>query len=227
MRKHWWKILAYLALLCICTAGFLVKVPILEGRLQQSVRNTFFHVPMWFGMMIFYVVSVIYSIMYLASPKTGNDYKALEFARVGTLYCILGLITGAVWATYQWGDASIWKSDPKLIGAAISLLIYLAYFVLRGSIVDADNRAKISAVYNIFAFAMLFPTIWILPRMSESLHPGGQGANGNPGLNPNDSAAIISTFLWIGVLGWTLTGVWITNLRVRLHFIIEKRVNNG
>jgi heme exporter protein C len=225
--KNWWKILAYLSLLCICTLGFLVKVPVLEGRLQESVRNTFFHVPMWFGMMIFYIVSVVYSIMYLSSPKPGNDYNALEFARMGTVFCILGLITGAVWANYQWGDASIWKSDPKLIGAAVALLIYLAYFVLRGSIVDVDSRAKIGAVYNVFAFAMLFPTIWILPRMTESLHPGGQGANGNPGLNPNDSAAVITTFLWIGVLGWTLTGVWITTLRVRLHYIIEKRANNG
>ena len=224
--KNWWKILAYLSLLCICTVGFLIKVPILEGRLQQSVRSTFFHVPMWFGMMIFYTVSVVYSILYLVSPKIKNDYNALEFARIGTVYCILGLTTGAVWATYQWGDASVWKSDPKLIGAAIALLIYLAYFVLRGSIVDIDNRAKISAVYNVFAFAMLFPTIWILPRTAESLHPGGLGAQGNPA-NPNDSAPVISIFLLIGTIGWTLLGVWITNLRVRLHFIIEKRTNNG
>ena len=81
---------------------------------------------MWFGMMIFYTVSVVYSILYLVSPKIKNDYNALEFARMGTVYCILGLATGAVWATYQWGDASVWKSDPKLIGAAIALLIYLA-----------------------------------------------------------------------------------------------------
>lgn len=227
MRKYWWKILAYLLLLCICTEGFLVKVPTLDDRLQQSIRNTFFHVPMWFSMMIFYIVSVIYSIKYLRTPKHSNDDYALEFTRIGAVYCILGLITGAVWATYQWGDPSIWKSDPKLIGAALSLLIYLAYFVLRGSIVDPDNRARIGAVYNIFAFAMLFPTIWILPRMTESLHPGGQGSEGNPGLNPNDASRNVTLFLWIGVAGWTLLGVWITNLRVRLHFIIEKKLNNG
>jgi len=223
MRKYWWKILAYLLLLCICTEGFLVKVPVLDDRLQQSIRNTFFHVPMWFSMMIFYTVSVIHSINYLRKPQQKFDNYAVEYARVGVIYCILGLITGAIWATYQWGDPAIWKSDPKLIGAALSLLIYLAYFVLRGSLVDPTNKARISAVYNIFAYAMIFPTIWILPRMTESLHPGGQGAEGNPGLNPNDASRNVTIFMWMAVAGWTLLGVWITTLRVRLHFIIEKK----
>jgi len=215
--------LAYLLLLTVCTEGFLVKVPVLEGRLQQSVRNTFFHVPMWFGMMIFFTVSVVYALLYLYKQKPGYDHYALEFARTGTVFGILGLITGAIWANYQWG--SPWSGDPKQNGAAVAILIYLAYFVLRGSINDIDKRHKISAVYNIFAYAMLFPTIWILPRMTESLHPGGMGAEGNPGLNPNDSAPAVTSFMWIGVAGWTLLGVWITTLRIRLQFLIEKKLH--
>ncbi len=215
--------MAYLLLLTVCTEGFLVKVPVLEGRLQQSVRNTFFHVPMWFGMMIFFTVSVVYALLYLYKQKPGYDHYALEFARTGTVFGILGLITGAIWANYQWG--SPWSGDPKQNGAAVAILIYLAYFVLRGSINDIDKRHKISAVYNIFAYAMLFPTIWILPRMTESLHPGGMGAEGNPGLNPNDSAPAVTSFMWIGVAGWTLLGVWITTLRIRLQFLIEKKLH--
>ena len=45
-----------------------------------------------------------------------------------------------------------------------------------------DKRAKIAAVYNVFACAMLIPTLWIIPRMVESLHPGGQGVEGNPAI---------------------------------------------
>jgi len=225
IRTSWWKILAYLLLLCTCTFGFLVKVPVLDGRLQQSVRNTFFHVPMWFGMMIFFTVSVIYAVKYLSSQNPSDDNYAVEFARTGTIFGILGTITGAVWANYQWG--SPWNGDPKQNGAAIAILIYLAYFVLRGSMNDLDKRYRISAVYNIFAFAMLFPTLWILPRMTESLHPGGQGSEGNPGLNPNDSSPAVTSFMWIGVAGWTLLGVWITTLRVRLNFITEKKLNNA
>ena len=52
-------------------------------------------------------------------------------------------------------------------------LYYLGSFILQH---DEEKKMRISAVYNIFAFFMLFPTLWILPRLTESLHPGGQGS---------------------------------------------------
>jgi heme exporter protein C len=154
------------------TAGFLIKVPHV-GNLYESIRNLFFHVPMWFGMMVLFIVSVIYALKYLRNPTVKNDVYSVEYAKTGMLFGVLGLITGATWANYTWGEP--WSNDPKQILAAIALLIYAAYFVLRNSIPDIDKRAKIGAVYNIFACAMLIPTLWIIPRLVESLHPGGQG----------------------------------------------------
>ena len=63
---------------------------------------------------------------------------------------LLGYATGAIWASYTWADpnnpayasfGSIVR-EPKLIGAAMALLIYFAYFVLRSSIPDLDKRAQ-------------------------------------------------------------------------------------
>jgi heme exporter protein C len=111
--------------------------------------------------------------------------------------------------------------EPKLIGAAIALLIYAAYFILRGSISDMDQRARVAAVYNIFAFAMLFPSIWIIPRLRPSLHPGQEG---NPALNFNDIDARMRMVFYPAVLGWTLLGFWIANLRIRYNILIEKKM---
>jgi heme exporter protein C len=222
IRQHWWKILSFVLLMYTCIWGFLVPIPVLDGRLQQSVRNLFFHAPMWFAMMTLFTVSVIYAIKYLGSQNSRHDTFAAEYARSGIVFGILGLITGAIWANYQWGKP--WSGDPKQNGAAIALLIYLAYFVLRGSMTDVDKRSRISAVYNIFAYAMLFPTIWILPRMTESLHPGGLGSEGNPALNPNDTSPEMEMVFWPAVIGWTLLGVWITTLRIRLSIIAEKKL---
>jgi heme exporter protein C len=222
IRQYWWKILSFVLLMYTCIWGFLVPIPVLDGRLQQSVRNLFFHAPMWFAMMTLFTVSVIYAIKYLRSQNPAHDTYAVEYARGGIVFGILGLITGAIWANYQWGKP--WSGDPKQNGAAIALLIYLAYFVLRGSMTDVDKRSRISAVYNIFAYAMLFPTIWILPRMTESLHPGGMGSEGNPALNPNDTSPEMEMVFWPAVIGWTLLGVWITTLRIRLRIITEKKL---
>ncbi len=224
LRSTWWKMLAVIMLAVAFTAGFLIKVPQI-GNLYQSIRNLFFHVPMWFGMMTLLTVSVVYAIKYLLNPTSQNDIYSAEYAKMGVLFGVLGIVTGAIWANYTWGEP--WSNDPKQILAAVALLIYAAYFILRNSIPDMDKRAKIAAVYNVFACAMLIPTLWIIPRMVESLHPGGQGVEGNPGVNGKDLDPIMRMVFWPAVVGWTLLGVWITTLKIRVSLITEKKFANA
>ncbi|HMH22047.1 MAG TPA: cytochrome c biogenesis protein [Puia sp.] len=217
LRQSWWKILCVALLLYTITAGFLGGVPA-RPILHETIRNLYFHVAMWMSMMIFFIISVIYSIKYLRTGSLLADIYALEYAKVGIVFGILGVLTGSMWAGFTWG--AFWSNDPKQLGAVVALLIYLAYLVLRNSMTDMDKRARIGAVYNIFAFAMLFPTIWIIPRMMESLHPGGLG--GNPAFNNLDSRMRL-IFYPFAVPGWTLLGVWITSLRIRLQLLQEQR----
>ena len=216
LRQNWWKILCLLLLIYTITAGFLGGVPA-KPILNETIRNLYFHVAMWFSMMVFFIISVIYSVKYLRTNNHIFDIYALEYAKAGIVFGILGLTTGSIWARYTWG--AFWSNDPKQLGAVIALLIYLAYLVLRNSMTDIDRRARIGAVYNIFAFAMLFPTIWIIPRMVESLHPGGMG---NPALDTHDIDSRMRVVFWPGAVpGWTLLGVWITTLRIRLQLLAE------
>lgn len=192
--------------------------------LAETIRNLYFHVCMWFGMMILFTASVVYAIKYLRSQNLRDDIYSANFARVGILFGVLGYATGYLWANYTWTEyatsGQILK-EPKLLGAAIALLVYFAYLVLRGSLTDIDKRAKISAVYAIFAYAMLFPTIWILPRLMESLHPG---KGGNPALNFKDSDARLRMVFYPAIIGWTLLGVWISSLKIRLDLLKEKSI---
>lgn len=225
MRQYWWKILSIVLLIYTFIAGFLVPLPYetayLNSNLYESMRNFFFHVPMWFSQLGLITISLVYSIMYLRKPNPIYDIYATEFARTGTVFGVLGLITGAIWANYTWGAA--WSNDPKQIGAAIALLIYVAYFVLRNSMPDLDKRARVAGVYNIFAYFIYIPMILILPRLTESLHPGGQGSEGNPGMGGNSLDAKLRLVFWPAVLGWVLLGTWISTLRLRVRLIEEKK----
>lgn len=182
---------------------------------------------MWFAMMILFTVSVVQAVKYLRTNNLKHDNLSRQYAVVGIIFGVLGYCTGMIWASFTWADPNNAASasfgeiakDPKLIGAAIGLLIYFAYLVLRDSITDLDKKARISAVYNIFAFAFLFPSIWIIPRLLESLHPGGQG---NPALNPQDVDPRMRLVFYPAVIGWTLLGVWIVSIKVRLHQLQEK-----
>ncbi|MGZ3838267.1 MAG: cytochrome c biogenesis protein CcsA [Flavisolibacter sp.] len=228
MNKWWWKIVCILLLVYTVTAGLLMKVP-RKPIIQESIRNLYFHVCMWFCMMILFTISVVHAVKYLRNNQLRSDVLSRQYAVVGIVFGVLGYSTGAIWASFTWADpnSSSFASfgaiakDPKLIGAAIALLIYFAYLVLRDSINDIDKRARVSAVYNIFAFAFLFPSIWIIPRLLDSLHPGGQG---NPALNPKDIDARMRMVFYPAVIGWTLLGVWIVSLKVRLQVLKEKTV---
>jgi heme exporter protein C len=209
--KNWWKLVTVALLLYATIAGFLGDVPRL-AILNESIRNLYFHVPMWFGMLTILGVSVVYSIKYLNNPTLKNDIVAKEAANVGILYGILGLLTGMTWARFTWG--AWWVNDPKLNGAAIGMLIYFAYLVLRSSFAEQQQRARISAVYNIFAFVTLVPLLFILPRLTDSLHPGN---GGNPGFGAYDLDSNMRMVFYPAVLGWIGLGIWILNLRVRLE----------
>lgn len=217
MKLSWWKLLCIVLLSYVVIAGFLMGVP-RKAILNETIRNIYFHVPMWFGMMTLCGVSVYHSIRYLRKPDMLSDIKATSYAATGMLYGVLGIITGAIWAKYTWGKP--WSNDIKQVGSAIALLIYAAYFVLRNSIPDLDKRARVGAVYNIFAFVMLLPALWIIPRMMESLHPGGMG---NPGADPRDMDARMRLIFWpAAVPGFIILGLWISSLTVRVRKIEDK-----
>jgi len=211
MKLQWWKILAIVLLVYTIIAGFLTDVPRL-AILHESIRNLYFHVTMWFTMIIIMLVSLIYGIKYLGSQKTEHDIVAEETAKTGVVFGILGIISGSVWAKFTWG--AWWVNDAKLNGAAATLLVYFAYLLLRNSIEDREKRARISAVYSIFAYSMMIVFILILPRLTVSLHPGN---GGNPGFSSYDLDNTMRLVFYPAIIGWTLLAVWIAEVRVRIH----------
>jgi heme exporter protein C len=220
LKHWWWKVLAGALLVYTLTAGLLLDAPRLP-ILNETIRALHFHVPMWFGMLGLLLLSVIYSIRYLRTGELRLDRYAVELANAGLIFGILGILTGMFWAYYTWGD--YWSNDPKQNASAIGLLIYLAYFVLRSSFEDDHQRARISSVYNIFAFAALVPLLFILPRLTSSLHPGN---GGNPGFNAYDLDSKLRVIFYPAVIGWFLMGLWLAKLRVRRRLVQDKLEEN-
>nr|MBI1228496.1 ABC transporter permease [Cytophagales bacterium] len=216
MKATWWKVLAVALLAYTLIAGLLADVPRLP-ILNETVRALYFHVSMWFSMVIMLTVGVVYSIKYLRNGRLEDDDMALEFTNGAILFGVIGIATGSLWAKFTWG--AYWTNDPKLNAAAIGLLMYFAYLILRNSLTDIFQRAKISAVYSIFAYAAFIPLIFILPRLTDSLHPGN---GGNPGFNAYDMDSQLRMVFYPAVIGWALLGTWVSTLRVRYRRLARK-----
>lgn len=219
MHKTWWKILASIFVIYTTIGGLLFSVPRL-AILNETIRNLYFHVPMWFAMIVLFSISVFYSIKNLASQNEIDDIRAVESANTGILFGILGLITGAIWAKFTWGQ--FWSFDPKQNFAAISILLYFAYFILRNAIDEEQKRAKIAAIYNIFAFPIMVVLLFVLPRLQDSLHPGN---GGNPGFNSYDLDSRMRMVFYPACIGWILIGYWVYTLRFRIKLLENKQIS--
>ncbi len=190
--------------------GEIPRLPILE----ESIRNLFFHVPLWFAMVALMGGSAWYSVRALrenASPL--EDVQAYSLAQVGMLFGILGLATGSVWARFTWG--AWWTPDPKLNAALVATMIYAAYFFLRSSINDESKKVRLSASFNILAFFTFLLLIFVYPRLKQSsLHPG---VGGNPAFNAYELDFKLRLVFYPACLGWILTGTWIASLTYRYN----------
>jgi len=213
LKNNWWKLLGVFLILYSIIAGFLIDVPDLP-IIRQSIRNLFFHVVMWFSMMVMFGTSLARSLRYLSTFDMKHDVYAIQSVNVGLFFGIMGIVTGMEWANFTWGTP--WTNDPQLNGAAITILAYFAYLVLRRSIDEENKRARIGAVYNIFAFVMLIVFIGILPKLaSGSLHPGAGGSASTV----NSLDFTMRLVFYPAIAGWIIVGFWLIGIRVKMDFI--------
>lgn len=199
-----------------------LTLPYIVG-LEERARLIFFHVPMSWVATVAYLISMIFAVLFMRKRSLEYDTRSMAAASVGTLYAVLATITGAVWARFNWG--SFWNWDPRETSIFLLLLVYFAYFLLRGSIEDPVRRARLSSAYSIVAFVTVPFLVFILPRLMPGLHPGSaDDVNAGPLLSPKSDAINVTKQLLFGLslFSFTLIFFWIMSLRVRLEALIRQ-----
>jgi heme exporter protein C len=98
------------------------------------------------------------------------DLESYTAVHMGTIFGVLTLVTGSIWARTSWG---VWWSwgDKQLVLFLVLFLFYSAYFMLRYSVDPGPRRARMSAVYALFG-VVLIPISFLAIRLADSLiHP--------------------------------------------------------
>ena len=183
-----------------------------QPNILESIRNLLWHVPMWFAMFFVMGIGFVASLAQLRTGKVNWDHRAEAAVRTGLVFGLLGLATGSLWARWTWG--AWWVSDPQLNGALVTVLLYSGYMVLRAAMAEDERTGRIAAVYNVFAFVMLVILLMVLPRYTESLHPG---KDGNPGFNSYDLDNSLRAVFYPAVIGWGALCYWMYTLRLRMN----------
>ncbi|GAC1356661.1 MAG: cytochrome c biogenesis protein CcsA [Herpetosiphon sp.] len=151
------------------TAAMFLLVPAQRG-LGNTGRIIIFHIPTAWLSTFAFLISAIWSAMYLWKRRPSDDDRAVAAVEQGMVFTVLATVTGAIFAKVVWG--AFWNWDPRQTSILVLLLIYGAYFALRSAIDDPERRRQLAAAYALFAFATAPFLTFVVPRLAEStLHP--------------------------------------------------------
>ena len=202
------KILLTLWMTAMIVAAFLYAGAA-AGFPGQTSRILFFHVPQAWVATLSFLLSMVASCMYLARRNVKSDHLALSAAELGLLFCILATASGSIFAKATWG--SYWNWDPRQTSIVILLMIYGAYLALRSAVSDPDKKRVFAAVYSILAFVTVPFLVFVVPRITTSLHPEDTMNPAKPGMDPKTMKVFLgSLFAYTGLF------VWMLRLRIRL-----------
>jgi heme exporter protein C len=207
-----------LVLLAVSTYFALVKAPteMVMGNVQ---RVFYFHIgTAWTALLGFLFASVL-SIVYLVKKDLKWDRYQVAAIEVSLVFFLITIVLGSIWARPAWN--TWWTWDPRLTTAAITELVYLAYFMLRQGIDDPDRRARFGAVYALIG-GISAPITFYAIRLFRTIHPvvvagGNPEAQGAFAMTPT-----MLTAMFMALIAFTVIFIDLYWNRIRLGDLEDK-----
>jgi heme exporter protein C len=175
-----------------------------EASMGVVQKIFYFHVPAAYSMYLGAAVCFVGSAGYLARGTRQWDAVAKAGAEVAVMMGMMVLISGPLWAMKAWGVA--WTWDPRLTTSMLSVLIYVAYVLLRSFTGDGDAERKFAAALGVLGAANL-PIIHYSVQKWGGNHPKVITTGGGGLQHPDMKLALTLGFISFTLLAITL--VWI------------------
>ncbi len=201
--------LGFYVLLGITAALFAVTIQLVflvapvEKTMGIVQKIFYFHAPSAYAMYLGAGACFVGSAGYLYTQKAAWDAMARAGAEVAIAMGLMVMITGPLWGAKAWG--AYWTWDPRLTTSLLSLLLYVAYIVLRAFAGDGEGERKFAAALGILGAANL-PIIHISVRKWGGNHPevvtGKGGGLGDPRMLLTFFAGLLCFTLLTALLVW-------------------------
>ena len=192
-----------------------IYVAPIDAMQGEIFRIIFYHVPSASVAFLFFAISLLGSIGYLAYRRSHPEWAqvadawALAGAEVGVVFCTVVLTTGPLWGRRAWGIW--WTWDARLTTTLVLWLIYVSYLLLR-RFAAGPQVQTLAAVLGIFG-ALDVPIVYMSNRWWRTQHPAPVfgGAEGS-GMDKS----MVGPFLW-NMLAWMMWGIFVLILRYNVE----------
>ncbi|GAB4542743.1 MAG: cytochrome c biogenesis protein [Anaerolineales bacterium] len=214
------QILDYVSVLVLAISTYLALIYAPTEAVMGNVQRVFyFHIgTAWVGLLGF-IIAAIAGIAYLVSKNMAWDRFGVAAVEVSTVFFFITIALGSIWARPAWN--TWWTWDPRLTTAAVTELIYIAYFMLRAGIEDPEKRARFGAVYSLLG-GLSAPITFMVIRLFRTIHPvviGSQSAAAQGGFS---MTADMKVAFFFALFAFTVIFVDMLWHRIRLGSLQEK-----
>jgi heme exporter protein C len=214
------KILDILALIMLGVSTYfaLIKAPT-ELVMGQVQRVFYFHLGTAWTALLGFLFASILSVIYLVTKDLKWDRYQVAAIEVSLVFFLITIVLGSIWARPAWN--TWWTWDPRLTTAAVTELVYIAYFMLRQGIDDPDRRARFGAVYALLG-GISAPITFFAIRLYRTIHPvviAGSNPEAEGGFS---MTADMRTAMFVALIAFTVIFIDLYWNRIRLGDLQDK-----
>jgi len=222
----------FAGLLLLTAATFVAAIDVIFFRapIEKTMgivqKVFYFHVPAAYSMYLGAAACFVGSVGYLLRPSSFWNALGQAGAEAAVVFGAIVLTTGPLWAAKAWGY--FWTWDPRLTTALLSVLIYVAYLVLRGFTGDGEGERRFAAALGVLGAANL-PIIHFSVQKWSGQHPTVITGKGGGLQHPDMKLALTLGFgaftCFVIMLLWTR--IRIELLKSRLEAAEEDALDLG
>jgi heme exporter protein C len=206
-------------ILLLVSAYIALFVAPTEAVMGDVQRVFYFHIGTAWTALLGFILAAVFSVIYLVTKNLTWDRLQVAAIEVSLVFFLITIVLGSIWARPAWN--TWWTWDPRLTTAAITELIYIAYFMLRQGIDDPDRRARFGAVYALIG-GLSAPITFFAIRLFRTIHPvvisgSNPEAEGSFSMTPD-----MRTAFFFALFAFTVIFIDLFWNRVRLGALQDK-----
>src|SRR5512143_3544097 len=163
------KVLDAFSIIVLGIATYLALVYAPREVVMGDVQRVFyFHIGTAWTALLGFILAAVFSVVFLITKDLRWDRLQVAAVEVSLVFFLITIVLGSIWARPAWN--TWWTWDPRLTTAAVTELVYAAYFMLRQGIDDPDKRARFGAIYALIG-GLSAPITFFAIRLFRTIHP--------------------------------------------------------
>ena len=214
------KILDVIAIIALAISTYLALVFAPKELVMGDVQRVFyFHIGTAWTALMGFILAAVFSIAYLVTKDLKWDRLQVATIEISLVFFLITIVLGSIWARPAWN--TWWTWDPRLTTAAITELIYIAYFMLRQGIDDPERRARFGAVYALIG-GLSAPVTFFAIRLYRTIHPVVIGGNNPEAEGGFAMSADMRVAFFFALIAFTIIFIDLFWNRIRLGVLQDK-----